>query len=120
MRNQQRAQITPAASTTGAYTTVQLQPQPQTQALQPQANFSIRGTASGPCTVLGSNFAPGTTAADIQSAFEPEGGPMLHCVLVNTYPMVVAEMVFAERAGAEAVVAKFNNQKVSYDIARFR
>lgn len=45
---------------------------------------------------------------------------MLHCVLVNTYPMVVAEMIFAERAGAEAVVAKFNNQKVSYDIARFR
>ncbi|KAI5301703.1 hypothetical protein KEM56_001448 [Ascosphaera pollenicola] len=118
MRNQQRAQMTPASSATAGTFSQPFQAQPQ--APQPQASFSIRGAASGPCTVLGSNFAPGTTAADIQSAFEPEGGPMLSCVLVNTYPMVVAEMVFAERAGAEAIVAKFNNQKADGRILHIR
>ncbi|KAI5308934.1 hypothetical protein KEM55_004491, partial [Ascosphaera atra] len=94
--------------------------QPQQIQLQPRASFNIRGAASGPCTVIGSNFAPGTTAADIQSAFEPEGGPMLSCALLSTFPMVTAEMVFAERSGAEAVVAKFNNQKADGRILHIR
>lgn len=34
--------------------------------------ISIRGTA-GPYMVIGSNFAPGTTAADIESAMIPSG-----------------------------------------------
>ncbi|OAX79801.1 hypothetical protein ACJ72_05879 [Emergomyces africanus] len=74
--------------------------------------FSIKGSASGPCVVLGSNFAPGTTAADIESALEPVGGAMLGCKIVATHPVVTAEMIFEERSGAENVVARFNNQKV--------
>jgi hypothetical protein len=35
--------------------------------------ISIKGAGSGPFVVIGSNFAPGTTAADIQSALEPVG-----------------------------------------------
>ncbi|KAI5283414.1 hypothetical protein KEM54_002149 [Ascosphaera aggregata] len=104
-----------SASSAAAPDTLNMHAQvPQTMPQHTQTtNFSIRGAASGPCTVVGSNFAPGTTAADIQSAFEPVGGPILSCVLVNTHPMVVAEVVFPERAGAESVIAKFNNQKVS-------
>lgn len=62
---------------------------------------------------MGSNFAQGTTAEDIQSAFEPVGGRMLRCRIIATYPAVMAEMMFADRRGAEDVVIKFNNQKVS-------
>ncbi|KAI4249279.1 MAG: hypothetical protein L6R40_000737 [Gallowayella cf. fulva] len=40
--------------------------------------ISIRGLA-GPYTVVGSNFAPGTTAADIQAAMFPIGGEMQDC-----------------------------------------
>ncbi|ODH26112.1 hypothetical protein ACO22_04813 [Paracoccidioides brasiliensis] len=82
--------------------------------------YSIKGTASGPCMVLGSNFAPGTTAADIESALEPVGGRMLNCRIVSTHPIVVAEMVFEERSGAEAVVARFNNQKADGRILSVR
>lgn len=73
--------------------------------------FSIRG-AAGPYCVVGSNFAPGTTSADIQSAMEPITGEMLSCNILTSHPMVVAEMVFADKACAETVVATFNNQKV--------
>ncbi|EEP77325.1 predicted protein [Uncinocarpus reesii 1704] len=79
----------------------------------PEPDLNIKGRAMGPTAVLGSNFAPGTTAEDIQSAFEPVGGRMLRCRLVSTYPAVMAEMMFADRRGADDVVAKFNNQKVN-------
>ncbi|KAK2811699.1 hypothetical protein FQN50_002045 [Emmonsiellopsis sp. PD_5] len=82
--------------------------------------FSIKGSAPGPCVVIGSNFAPGTTAADIESALEPVGGPMVSCKIVSTHPSVVAEMIFEERSGAEAVVARFNNQKADGRILNIR
>ncbi|KAL1955473.1 hypothetical protein VTO42DRAFT_8499 [Malbranchea cinnamomea] len=82
--------------------------------------FSIKGRASGPTVVIGSNFAPGTSAADIQSAFEPVGGTMLDCRILSTYPSVVAEMTFVESRGAEAVVAAFDNRKADGRILHLR
>lgn len=73
-------------------------------------NISIRGLA-GPAVVIGSNFAPGTTAADIQSAMEPVGGQIQSCRVITARPTVIAEVVFNDRAGAEAVIETFNNQK---------
>ena len=75
------------------------------------SELSIRGMA-GPYTVVASNFAPGTTAADISAVMEPVGGEMLGCHLVSSNPTVIAEMVFAERDGADNVVAMFNNKRV--------
>lgn len=71
----------------------------------------IRGLA-GPYVVVGSNFAPGTTAADIQSAMEPVGGEVQSCKIVASSPTVIAEMTFTDKGGAENVIATFNNQKV--------
>lgn len=62
--------------------------------------------------VVGSNFAPGTTAADIQSALEPVSGPMLSCRVIAQRPTVTAEFAFAEKWTAENVVANFHNQRV--------
>ena len=73
--------------------------------------FSIKG-AAGPYVVVGSNFAPGTTSADIQSTMEMVAGEMVSCAIVTSYPTVIAEMVFQDRACAEKVVTTFNNQKV--------
>ena len=75
------------------------------------SELSIRGMA-GPYTVVASNFAPGTTAADISAVMEPVGGEMLSCHLVSSNPTVIAEMVFSERDGADNVVAMFNNKRV--------
>ncbi|KAK8041842.1 hypothetical protein PG993_006365 [Apiospora rasikravindrae] len=60
--------------------------------------LTIRGLA-GPYAVMAQNFAPGTTAADIESAMTP----------VDT-PLVIAEIVFESREGAELAIATFNNQ----------
>ena len=73
--------------------------------------FSIRG-AAGPYVVVGSNFAPGTTAADIRSAIEQVAGEIMSCVIITSNPTIIAEMVFAEKETAEMIVATFNNQKV--------
>lgn len=62
--------------------------------------------------VVGSNFAPGTTAADIQSALEPIAGPMLSCRVIGHHPMVTAEFEYADKWNAENVVANFHNQRV--------
>ncbi|KAJ5881957.1 uncharacterized protein N7529_000629 [Penicillium soppii] len=73
-------------------------------------NISIKG-ASGPFVVVGQNFAPGTTAADIQSALEPVTGPMLSCRIIASSPNVVAEFAYAEKSAAELVVANYHNQR---------
>ncbi|CAG8375553.1 unnamed protein product [Penicillium salamii] len=73
-------------------------------------NLSIKG-ASGPFVVIGRNFAPGTTAADIQSALEPSTGPMLSCRIIASQPSVVAEFAYAEKSAAELVVANYHNQR---------
>ena len=73
--------------------------------------INIRGLA-GPYVVIGTNFASGTTAADIESAMVPSGGEMQRCRIVASDPTVIAELVFAEKANAERVIATFNNKKV--------
>lgn len=74
--------------------------------------MSIRGAAAGPHVVIASNFAPGTTAADIESVMLDVGGQMTECRLVATTPTVMAEMTFVEKSGAETVINTFNNKKV--------
>ncbi|KAF9875623.1 hypothetical protein CkaCkLH20_07004 [Colletotrichum karsti] len=71
--------------------------------------LSIRGLA-GPFPIMAQNFAPGTTAADIESAMTPVGGEMLSCRIIKTTPLLLAEMVFATKEGADAVISTFNNQ----------
>ncbi len=79
--------------------------------------ISIRGTA-GPYVVVGSNFAPGTTAADIESAMVPSGSEMQSCRIISSTPTVMAEMVFAEKHSAESVISTFNNKKVWQHVQR--
>lgn len=74
--------------------------------------ISIRGLA-GPFVVMGQNFAPGTTAADVESAMTPIGGEMESCKVVKTQPFMVIEMVFASREGGERVIETFNDKTVS-------
>lgn len=74
--------------------------------------LTIRGLA-GPFALLGQNFAPGTTAADIESAMTPIGGEMVSCKIVKTKPFLIAEMVFVSREGGERVIDTFNNKTVS-------
>ena len=75
------------------------------------SGITIRGLA-GPYVVMASNFAPGTTSADIESAMVPIGGEMQSCRIMASSPTVIAEMVFVDKKGADAVIETFNNQKV--------
>ena len=86
---------------------------------EPVDEISIRGLA-GPYVVIASNFAPGTTAADIESAMVPNGGEIQACKLITYSPTVTAEMIFAERINAETVIANFNNKKVQSCIFHFK
>ncbi|KAG6040445.1 hypothetical protein E4U41_000485 [Claviceps citrina] len=71
--------------------------------------MTIRGLA-GLYAVMGQNFAPGTTAADIESAMTPVGGDMVSCRIIKTSPFLIAEMVFSSREGGERVIETFNNK----------
>lgn len=62
--------------------------------------------------VIGSNFAPGTTAADIQSTLEPMSGQILKCWVTSHEPTVTAEITFAEKWAAENAIANLHNQRV--------
>ena len=73
--------------------------------------ITIRG-AAGPYVVIASNFAPGTTAADIESAMVPNGSDISSCRIITASPTVMAEMVFSEKSSAEGVIETFNNKKV--------
>lgn len=75
--------------------------------------ISIRGIA-GPYVVVASNFAPGTTAADIESAMVPSGGELQSCRIITAAPTVMAEMIFGEKRNAETVIDTFNNKKVGF------
>lgn len=83
----------------------------QANIINGDVEITIRG-AAGPYTVIGKNFAPGTTAADIESAMGPIGGPMEDCRIISHKPTVVAEMVFLEKAKAENVIATFDSKRV--------
>lgn len=78
---------------------------------KPNPGLSIKG-ASGPFIVLGSNFAQGTVASDIQTALEQTSGRMLSCRIISHNPTVTAELAFEDKWQAENVVANFHNQKV--------
>ncbi|PHH79349.1 hypothetical protein CDD80_5017 [Ophiocordyceps camponoti-rufipedis] len=71
--------------------------------------MSIKGLAGSVC-VVAQNFAPGTTAADIESAMSPIGGEMARCTIVKTTPILQAEMYFSTREGAERVIETFNDR----------
>ena len=62
--------------------------------------------------VVASNFAPGTTSADIQSAVDNAGLAMESCRVVTAYPTVMAELLFADKPSAENCIANFNNRTV--------
>lgn len=72
--------------------------------------MSIRG-AAGPFVVLAANFAPGTTAADIESVMQEIGGEC-SCKILELRPDVLAQMTFTDRIGAEKVISTFNGKKV--------
>ncbi|KAI4740014.1 hypothetical protein E4T50_09549 [Aureobasidium sp. EXF-12298] len=74
------------------------------------SEITVRG-AAGPYCVVASNFAPGTTAADIESVMAPVGGDMSGCKLISTSPNVIAEMLFLDRTGADNVINMFNGKK---------
>ncbi|KAL8857089.1 MAG: hypothetical protein Q9178_006381 [Gyalolechia marmorata] len=74
------------------------------QADQPSATY----------TLIGSNFAPGTTAADIQVAILSAGGQVRDCRIVSQVPIVTAEMSFTRRAQADHVIAAFDNKKAQF------
>ncbi|KAL1996373.1 hypothetical protein VTN49DRAFT_138 [Thermomyces lanuginosus] len=74
--------------------------------------ISIKGAGRSPCVLEGRNFAPGTTAADIKSAFESVvGGEILGCRITSQQPIVIAEIVCPDREVAENVIAHFHNRK---------
>ncbi|KIX01485.1 uncharacterized protein Z518_09211 [Rhinocladiella mackenziei CBS 650.93] len=103
---------------------------PQANIITPQRRatgpgLSIKGKA-GPFVVEASNFAPGTTAADIESALQSEilddngVSGMLSCRLVSTHPTVIAEMVFAERYIADKIISTYDNQRADGRILHLR
>jgi hypothetical protein len=53
---------------------------------------------------MAQNFARGTTAADVESAMTPIGGPMESCRLVKTEPFILVEMLFSSKEGGEKVI----------------
>ncbi|KAI0168373.1 hypothetical protein BJ166DRAFT_522225 [Pestalotiopsis sp. NC0098] len=75
----------------------------------PSRGLSIRGLA-GPYAIMAQNFAPGTTAADIESAMTPIGGIIQSCRLLKVQPIVIAEVTFESKEGADRVIETFNNQ----------
>ncbi|KAK1999858.1 hypothetical protein LX36DRAFT_655105 [Colletotrichum falcatum] len=111
-RSEQRAaKVAAAIERSGGMADVQMTSTPASAPTAPAAKkgLSIRGLA-GPFAVMAQNFAPGTTAADIESAMTPVGGEMLSCRIIKTSPLIVAEMVFATKEGGDAVIDTFNNQ----------
>jgi len=74
--------------------------------------ISIKGAGSESFVVVGKNFAPGTTAADIQSAIEPVSGKIVSCWVTSHQPTVTAEITFKEKSSAEKAVSNFHNLRV--------
>lgn len=73
--------------------------------------ITIRGLA-GPFVVIAQNLAPGTTAGDLESAMMPVGGLVSKCRIIKTHPIVIAEIEFQTKEGADRVIERFNNQLV--------
>ncbi|KAI9715189.1 MAG: hypothetical protein M1812_006168, partial [Candelaria pacifica] len=79
--------------------------------------ISIRGSA-GPYIVIATNFAPGTSAEDIALSMDPEGTEITSCEIIESDPIVVAELVFPEREAAERIITFFNNQRADGRLLR--
>ncbi|KAF2872226.1 hypothetical protein BDV95DRAFT_492508 [Massariosphaeria phaeospora] len=74
--------------------------------------FSIKGVATGgPYTVIATNFAPGTTSADIEAVMVPHAGEVQSCRLLTSTPTVMVELVLGTKEGADNIIATFNNKK---------
>ena len=86
---------------------------------KPSTGISIRGIA-GPAVVIAENFAPGTTAADIESAMAPIGGPVLKCSVTTSALAVIAELVFESRDGADRVIEQFHDQIVRSSVLELK
>jgi hypothetical protein len=70
---------------------------------------------SGSCIVIAQNFAPGTTAGDIEAVMAPLGDQgVTSCRLIASHPTVIAELVFSSRDTALKIVEQFNNKMVSF------
>lgn len=81
------------------------------------AGFNIKGVATGgPTTVIASNFAIGTTAADIEAVMMPiaaeREGQILSCRLISSKPTVMVEINVDRRDAAQSIVDMFNGKKV--------
>ena len=63
--------------------------------------------------MIASNFAPGTTAADIESVMRSVSGELQFCRLIAAQPTVIAEMGFSDAGDADKVIETFNNKRVS-------
>lgn len=105
-RQQQNNQAPPNAPRGPAAASVPTGPSQQSK------GFTIRGLA-GPFAVMAQNFAPGTTAADIENAMTPVGGLILSCRIMKHNPIVIAEIVFEHKDGADKVIETFDKQTVS-------
>ncbi|QDS75746.1 hypothetical protein FKW77_008483 [Venturia effusa] len=79
-----------------------------------QGGINIRGMGETTThTIIAQNFAPGTTAADIEAVLAPdpvEDG-LVQCRLVASNPTVIAELVFSKLSTANSIIATFNNKK---------
>ncbi|KAK7711333.1 hypothetical protein SLS64_005356 [Diaporthe eres] len=67
--------------------------------------ITIRGLA-GPFVVIAQNLAPGTTAGDLESAMMPVGGLVSKCRIIKTHPIVIAEIEFQTKEGADRVIER--------------
>ena len=70
---------------------------------------------SGSCTVIAQNFAPGTTARDIEAVLTgglPER--LKSCRILTARPTFIAELLFYDERDAEIVVKEFDNKLVSF------
>jgi hypothetical protein len=81
------------------------------------SGFNIKGVATGgPYTVIASNFASGTTAADIEAVMLPiaaeRDGTILSCRLISSNPTVMVELMVDRRDAAQNIIDMFNNKKV--------
>lgn len=112
----QHARVNRLASAVNNTQQANVLPSSQARKVPSGPGLSIKGTA-GPFVVQASNFAPGTTAADIEAAIQTVAvdttgnSGLVTCRILTSNPTVMAEMVFPERYIADKVVGTFNNQK---------
>ncbi|KAF2398532.1 hypothetical protein EJ06DRAFT_583779 [Trichodelitschia bisporula] len=83
-----------------------------TTAVNQGSGITVRGMG-GMFTVIAQNFAPGTTAQDIETVLvPPESAHLLvRCQLLSESPTVIAELVFSSKETADTVISSFNNMK---------